>query len=207
MTRTSLIAAVLLGLSMISPAAAGDAEVCDSPSDNQSAIDACTREIRRIGQGSELADPYYRRGMKYRNNRSYEKSIGDFSAAIRWRPQWSWPFVARGHVYAWQKKFDLALADQETAIRLEPSHVTYVGRAMDLIEAGNIDGAIEDLKQALTYNNDYYYAHLNLGNAYMRQQSWQQALAAYERAVEVAPEGGGDHARQGAERARARLGR
>jgi tetratricopeptide (TPR) repeat protein len=150
------------------------------------AIAACTRIIASgNAKGRSLAQAYYGRGQKYRLKGNSDKAILDFSSAIRIDPGWHFPYVARGHAYAAKRQFTLAFADQETAIRLEPTEVSYVGRAQDLMAAGETDRAIADCEQAIRLNPNYFYAFFNRAHAYLEKHQFEKALSDYRRAQEI----------------------
>lgn len=193
----------------VPPAIAGDRDVCESDAQDEASIAACSRVIKRGPADEEMSDIYYRRGMKYRANRDFDKAIKDFGEAIRLKPAWAWPYVARGHTYAWTKQFDKAIADQEKAIKLDRSHVTYVGRGMDLEAAGRVQEAIDDYTQALQLNPKYIYARLNRASAYMKVERYKEAVSDYRAALDIGSKYENDMniAREGLKKAQERLGR
>src|SRR5271157_3852532 len=100
-------------------AMADDVETCQSGAYDRPTIAACTRAISAgMASGVELARLYYDRGSKYRYSGDYDPAIRDFTKAIALAPDWSWPYVARGHTYARKKEFPKAFADQEKAISI-----------------------------------------------------------------------------------------
>src|SRR5262249_29749141 len=143
---------------------------------------ACTRNIF-IGKakGPRPAQAYYWRGEQYRIKGNSDKAILDFSSAIRIDPGWHFPYVARGHAFAAKKQFTLAFADQETAIRLEPTEVSYVGRAQDFMDAGETDRAIADCDQAIRLNPNYFYAFFSPRHAYLKKDQFDKPLTHYPR--------------------------
>jgi predicted O-linked N-acetylglucosamine transferase (SPINDLY family) len=56
-----------------------------------------------------------------------------------------------------------------------------------LQESGDLNGAIENLKQAIALRPNWAPAHLQLGHAQARQQSWEASLAAYRQALALSP--------------------
>lgn len=180
------------------PRAAPDSQICrDVNEQGESAISACTRIIQGKATGHALADAYYTRGQKHSFNGNMDQAIADFSTAIEIEPNWSWPYSARGHVYARKRDFTRAFEDQAAAIRLAPTAVTYLGRASDLLAAGSLDQAIVDLGEAVRLDPKYFYAFLTRGDAYFRKRDFEKASDDYRKAVEI-----GSRDRQAMERAR-----
>ncbi|MFH1485420.1 MAG: tetratricopeptide repeat protein [Chloroflexota bacterium] len=54
-----------------------------------------------------------------------------------------------------------------------------------LFEQGDIDGAIEECRQALSYGDDVIGPRLLLGNAYFKQGKFAEAVAEFERALSI----------------------
>lgn len=205
MVRAIFIAAAMV-LALVHTAAANDREICKSGSRDNSTIAACTRVISSGAvKGADLAQVYYERGLKYRYNGNHDPAISDFTKAVALDPQWAWPYVARGHSYAAKKDFKNAFADQEKAIKIEPSHVTYVGRAIDLIEAGAFDLAMKDIDEALRLNPKYFYAYLNRGEIYLKKREFDKAAGEFRMALEIKP--GDENATIGLKRAQNRTAR
>jgi tetratricopeptide (TPR) repeat protein len=196
-----LAGAFIVGLGQFA-VAASDPETCDSAASDAKAIAACDRVIAKGGPNKDdLARVFYQRGMKHRNNGQFDQAIGDFTRAIALRPKYTWAYVARGHAYAFKKDFPNAFADQEKAIRMEPTEVTYTGRAMDLTEAGAYERAVADLNEALRINGKYFYALLARGDAYLKMREFAKAETDYRAALEVRPDD--QSAKDGVENARA----
>jgi tetratricopeptide (TPR) repeat protein len=196
-----LAVAIVVALGHVVAAAADDLNICKSEDYSANAVAACDRVIAKGGSNNEqLSSVYYERGMKHRYNRKFDQSIDDFTSALRLKPDSTWTYVARGHAYAGKKDFVHAFADQEKAIQMEPTEVTYTGRAMDLIEAGAYDRAIADLNEAVRLNAKYFYAHLRRGEAYLKKREFGKAEADYRIALEIRPDD--REAKKGVENAR-----
>jgi tetratricopeptide (TPR) repeat protein len=182
-----VFAALMVVFSLVAPATASDLDLCrDVNNTSSSGIAACTRIISAgTAKGRDLADAYYERGVKHRLNKRYDQAINDLGSAIKIDPSWSFPYVARGHVYAEKRDFTRAFADQEIAVRLEPTAVTYVGRAQDLIAAGAFDRAIADLDEALRLNPKYFFAFLTRGDVYVKKREFAKAIDDYNMALGI----------------------
>lgn len=206
MRRSSLLALVLLTAAHATAALADDKADCQSRSDKS--IAACTRIIDKGPESAELADIYYRRGMRYRDDENYDKAIKDFTQALRLKPGWSWPLIARGHAYSWSKRHTEALADQELAVKLDPSDVAYSARGMDLMAAGQLDRALADFNKSIELNPKRFYAYLHRGHLYMKRAKYREALADYRMALEIGSpyDSENQECREGIKKAKKELG-
>ena len=70
---------------------------------------------------------------------------------------------------------------------LEPIDIMY-DEAIAKYRAGDLDGAIEMLRQLLAQKPDYMLAHNALGVLYARQDKIDQAIEHAKRVCEIAPE-------------------
>ena len=202
-------AALLMTLGLISSAySASDKDACFTGAWDDTGIAACDRAIDGgTLKGHDLVRAHYERGRKYHGMGRLSEANKDYSSAIELDPKWAWPYVARGHAYADKKDFERAFADQETAIKLEPSAVTYTGRAMDLMAAGAYDRAIADLDEAVRLNPKYFYGQVRRGDTYMKKRDFAQAEIEYRKALELAA-GDDDkesEAKEGLRRAKGRI--
>ena len=82
--------------------------------------------------------------------------------------------------------------DAEKLVRgrtdLPGSFRIYYNRGTESIHIGNLDQAIADLKQAIALSPRFVEAHGNLGAAYFDKADWNNAAAAFGRAIDLALE-------------------
>ncbi|MGH9908237.1 MAG: tetratricopeptide repeat protein, partial [Pyrinomonadaceae bacterium] len=57
-----------------------------------------------------------------------------------------------------------------------------------LLAAGHEEEAIGQAKKALDLDQDFWVAHFHLGNAYVRLKRYEEAIASFEKARQLAPE-------------------
>ena len=105
----------------------------------------------------------------------------------------SWAYTGRGNAHRKAGAFDLALADYEQSIRLNPGRSdTYYSRGLVYRDKKDFDRAIADYTHAirgfnlrtlpLTYKRDYLNSR---AIAYERKGSFALAMADYEAAIRL----------------------
>ena len=65
---------------------------------------------------------------------------------------------------------------------------SHLHTALLYLEDGSLDGAISELKKAVALKPDYLAAYLNLGEVYAAKGWYAEAVTAYRRAAQAAPE-------------------
>jgi tetratricopeptide (TPR) repeat protein/S1-C subfamily serine protease len=82
--------------------------------------------------------------------KDYERAIADFTAAIRYKPDFALAYNNRGFARYAQKDYEGALADYNQAIRLHPKNaLLYISRAFVRHARKDDKGAIEDFNLAV----------------------------------------------------------
>lgn len=61
----------------------------------------------------------------------------------------------------------------------------YHNRGAELLNIGNLDQAIADMKKSIALHNDFAEAHGNLGAAYFKKRDWPNAVASFSKALEI----------------------
>ena len=108
------LAALLLTFAPMPHAVADDKADCEARNDKS--IAACTRIIKKGPETAGMADTYYRRGMRYRDNEEYDKAIRDYDEAIRVDPKYATAYNNRGNAWSDKREYDKAFRDYDEAI-------------------------------------------------------------------------------------------
>lgn len=61
----------------------------------------------------------------------------------------------------------------------------YNNRGVLHFEAGNLDAALADFEEAVRLDERLVFAHINQGNIFIRREQWDQAIRAFDRAIEL----------------------
>ena len=95
----------------------------------------------------------------------------------------------RGTAYKDINEHDLAIADFNKAIRLNPDDVgAYSNRGAVYSNEGNFDLAIENFDKAIRLNPNYFGAYNNRGKAYSDKGDFDCAIADFDKAIELNPD-------------------
>lgn len=95
----------------------------------------------------------------------------------------------RGLDYQQQQLPDLALAEFDQAIALDPDYVdAYIGRGQTHLDLDDFDLAIVDFDQALALDAGRAEAYTGRGNANQEKNDLDQALADFDRAIALDPQ-------------------
>ncbi len=77
----------------------------------------------------------------------------------------------------------------QARLRREPAdHASRTGLAVRYLEVGEIEAAVEQLREAIRLSPEFADAHYNLGTALQAQGAVRDAIAAYRRAIELEPD-------------------
>lgn len=122
-----------------------------------------------------------------------ERDIMDAEAAVKADPLSEKARVALSLAYSKVGRYNEAIEQADVAIRLDKSSVqAYYARGAARARVGDVQRAIDDLEHATKLksgNNEVYQqAFFELGELYMRQGNYKEAIKAYTGAVGYGPE-------------------
>ena len=128
---------------------------------------------------------FFQRGYMEPAKTSFEKALHDDPTSAE-------ALYGLGSVYLQQQKMAEARHAFEQATKATAGYPDTIPNAWNnlgllAIREGRVSEAIPYFQHALEINRDHLIALVNLGNAYREEKQWDQARAALERAVEVAP--------------------
>ncbi len=114
-----------------------------------------------------------------------------FTSCVARRPDFAWSYILRGAARTSLGEFDLAAADFDHAVALEPErearHVALVNRAVLEFTRNRPDEARRLLAEAIDLEPRGYQAIVSLATVESRQGRHDEALALLDQAVELEP--------------------
>ena len=122
----------------------------------------------------------------------YDDALAEVAAARRDRPVYPEASAVEGRILRELSDYDAAVEAYRRAIReargFQPE--AYTGLGIVLTDLNDNDGAVAAFRTAVSQLSDSEPAlYQLLGAAYERQENWKAAVAAYEKYLELAPEG------------------
>jgi tetratricopeptide (TPR) repeat protein len=156
----------------------------------------CTAIIERAADESaeRRATAYLRRGSAREDvNQDLAGAVADYSEAIRLAPDRAEAYGRRGLAYARQGEFDGAIADLDTALRLDPNvlrphtYRVYRSRGRAHFHKGEYDRAIADHTEEIRLARFYADGYLDRAAAYLAKGDADQAILEYTEAIRIEP--------------------
>ena len=156
-------------------------------------------EVLRLDPSS--ADALFERGVSYIEKRNYAAACDNLGRSIRLRPGLALTYYERG-LAIWRQgdkaRFDEAIADFSTAIRLIPSDfLAWRSRAMLWFAKQDYRKAIDDFDEAIRLQPDDVTAHNNRGFAYESVGEFGLAIADFNLAIRLQPQSAPAYAGRG----------
>jgi tetratricopeptide (TPR) repeat protein len=128
------------------------------------------------------------KGMSLRALEKFDEALPFLEEAARTKPVIPEAFRALSHSYLMAKRYDDAIGSAEKYIRLCPeSCLGYFDAGNALCEKLEYAQAVEMYRQAISKDPKNYASWLNLGVAYRGLRDKDAALAACDKAIEIAP--------------------
>lgn len=147
----------------------------------------------------------YEEGLALFNQGKYTEAIPHFQRAIELDPEYSSPYLYLGRSYLNLSRWADAIQPLRTAFRLSPTEFkgevvsllldALIGGALVEFKAGNFDGSIDYLREALGLNPESQKAQdeliaslIALGGQLFSEGRFSDAIPAFSEAIELSPD-------------------
>ena len=134
------------------------------------------------------AQEYFDQGVAAYETQDLEQAIVCFTKAIElgFEPL-SLAYLARGGIYAEQKKYEDSIQDYTRAIRLEPTFtIAYNYRGFAYNQKSRYDLAVQDFSKAIELEPDSSYYN-SRGIAHYSQGNYKEAIYDYTQSIQLDP--------------------
>jgi len=142
-------------------------------------------------KSEKSAVAYYHRGIAYFDLKLLDPAIGDYTRAIRMKPDYYEAYNNRGVSYEEKGQPDLAIEDYSTSIRLHPHFKVFGNRGNAYLTKGLRDKAEEDFRRAVLLNPQYDDGYNGLGMVSYLNGRYESALEDFNRAIGLNPKNSG----------------
>ncbi|WP_456385233.1 tetratricopeptide repeat protein [Desulfolithobacter sp.] len=127
-------------------------------------------------------------GNRYLSSGDYDGGAARFRKVVREKPDSAQANYFLGRFLLAQQKASESLPYFEKAVQLSPDTVDYrFWLGVTLGELGQIDSERAQYEQILALNENYVPAWVYLGHNLLKNRKYEEALASYTRALEMAP--------------------
>ena len=158
------------------------------PQTREAAEAVIRQQDQLIAQEPQHAAHYVQRAEAYYLLNDLQRSVDDFSSALRIDSQQDAAYFGRGMALARLGFLDAGIADLGVYIRRHPdSTVAYTKRGVRHIWKGDLDAAEQDLKRAVELDANNAEAHDDLGVVFAKRRRCDLAVTHFAAAIELDP--------------------
>ena len=128
----------------------------------------------------------FERGQAYLMKKDYRSALADLNRSLKDRPDFVPAYRLRADAHVGMKEYGQAVADAESALRLDGSAVGRGSLGWYQYLAGKLQEAIANSQTAIKMDPNAAFAHFNLGLCYAVQGNADSAQPAYRDALQHA---------------------
>lgn len=151
--------------------------------------DALRSYDKALALDPNLAEAHNGRGWALCRHRSYDEAVTSLNRALSIQPNYAAALANRATALRELQRFDEALADSNRAIVLAPDDANgWLARAGILLQIQQIAQASHDCEQALAIDPGSIQAHMMLGLCLAGLGRVDEALASFDRALDIQPD-------------------
>jgi tetratricopeptide (TPR) repeat protein len=130
---------------------------------------------------------YFNQNVANPTKRDLERARDAFGKAIEINPTLFIAYYNRSSMFYFLKDYNASYADILKAIQIQPENgMCYFYGGVTQGKMENYDGAIYHLKEALDLIPTLHFAYEEMGNIYLEQKQYVEAIDMYEKAMKMA---------------------
>lgn len=137
---------------------------------------------------AQNAEELNSQGIEFAKKGNIKKAFELFNKAIDTNPEFSNAYSNRGNVYRMGKKYDLAIKDYSTSLKLDPKDLGVLySRANTYLEMENFKKAIDDYSTIIDLKPTYPNIYFDRAYANIRNDNFKKAKKDLEAQLELNP--------------------
>jgi len=135
------------------------------------------------------AEAWNHLGIAYKEKNNASAAIAAFEKARSYKKFKEADFyISSGLAYGMGQKYDLAIADFNIALSIDPDNAeAYNNKGLYLSEGGKNDSSLVYFDKAISLKENFYQAYYNKGNALAKQGNYPGAIALYQQSLKAKP--------------------
>jgi tetratricopeptide (TPR) repeat protein len=161
--------------------------------------DCALKEFQRIvEQNPDSAAAHMLMGEALDGLERPADAMAEFQAAVKTAPREPGVHFGLGYLYWKSNQYDQAKTEFETELSIDPANAQALAYLGDVeLKMNDLGKALELLRKAVQLRNDIRIGYADMGAIYVDQKRYDDALAAFQRAVKLDPEQPDMHFRLG----------
>jgi len=116
-----------------------------------------------------------------------DEAPGYYTHLISSNQQNDWAYLHRAVAWVEKGELDLAIADFDEKLRLNPTAATYNNRGKIWHSKKDYDNEIADYNQAIRLDPSYACSYSNRGSVWQSKKEYEKAIADYNQAIRLDP--------------------
>jgi tetratricopeptide (TPR) repeat protein len=135
---------------------------------------------------NKLSQAFFYRGLAYKEEEKWDKSIKDLSVCINIKPNFNKAYAERAVSFYNLGFPKRAIEDLSEALKLDPYNPTYLyNRANVYLELDLLDKCIIDSSRSISIDNTLPHSYFTRAEAYKRMGDYNKAIKDYKIAIKL----------------------
>lgn len=116
-----------------------------------------------------------------------ETRISELTKAIKIKPNDDYLYLLRAHHYLNQKRYDQAITDLTSSIKVKPTAAAYLARAKVLFDKGQFKASIVDSSKVIELDQKQWIAYEIRANCYLKNGPYESSTQDWKKAIALNP--------------------